>query len=319
MERDQLETHFGIVLAAALEGKLIPFFGAGANLCGRLPGQPFEPGHDLPAGGELAERIADKFVKDPNVPRQDLLAVAQWTELMFGPQDLYDYLHGLFDRDYAPTALHTFFARLPRVLRGKGYGTGSQIVVTTNYDDVLERAFEAEEEPFDLVSYIATGEDKGKFWHRPHDEEPRLIDVPNEYAGLSLDTRSLIVKIHGEVDRRSGDRDSYVISEDDYIDYLARADLNSLIPATLLQRLQRVHFLFLGYSLRDWNLRVILHRIAASRIQPSKSWAIMRDPTELEKEFWNKRDVKIFDLPLEEYIAALDSHLQALAPATVPA
>jgi hypothetical protein len=319
VEGDHLAAHYGIVVAQLQAGKVVPFFGAGVNMCGRPPGESFEPGRYLPASAELAQRIASKFGAEESVPRHDLLAVAQWVELMIGPQDLYDFLHVLLDWDYTPTALHSFFARLPQVLRDKGYGTGSQIIVTTNYDDVLERAFEAEGEPFDLVSYIAEGDDRGKFWHRPSGDQPRLIERPNEYTGLSLDTRSLIVKIHGEVNRDHGEHDSYVISEDDYIDYLARTDLNNLIPPTLLERLQKAHFLFLGYSLRDWNLRVILHRIAASRIMPSKSWAIMRDPADLDKEFWESRDVKIFDVPLEHYIEALDGRLLASAPAPTPA
>jgi SIR2-like domain len=308
VNKEQLDSHLGIVTAAFRAGKVVPFFGAGVNLCGRPPGVPFIPGQYLPASPELAERIAHEFGADASVPRHDLLAVAQWVVLMVGPQDLYDYLHGLLDLDYTPTALHVFFAKLPALLREKRYGPGSQIIVTTNYDDVLERSFEAEGEPFDLVSYIAEGDDRGKFWHRPHDAEPRLIERPNEYTGLSLDERSLIVKIHGEVNRAHKDQDSYVISEDHYI------DLNNLVPPTLLERLQRAHFLFLGYSLRDWNLRVILHRIAASRIMPSKSWAIMMGPADLDREFWESRDVKIFDANLEEYVAALQNRLQA-APA----
>jgi SIR2-like domain len=318
MEADSLETHCGIVVAQFQAGKVIPFFGAGVNMCGRPPGQAFEPGLNLPASAELAQRIADRFGADSSLPRHDLLAVAQWVELMIGPQDLYDYLHVLLDRDYTPTVLHSFFARLPRVLRDKGVGTGSQIIVTTNYDDVLERAFVAEGEPFDLVSYIAEGDDRGKFWHRPAGEAPRLIERPNEYTGLALDERSLIVKIHGEVNREHQERDSYVISEDDYIDYLSRTDLNNLVPPLLLERLQKAHFLFLGYSLRDWNLRVILHRIAASRIMPSKSWAIMRDPADLDKEFWGSRDVKIFEVALDKYIEVLDERLAASAPAEAP-
>ena len=83
---------------------------------------------------------------------------------------------------------------------------------------------------------------------------------------LSLDDRSVILKIHGAVDRSSpdGEDDSFVITEDHYIDYLTRTDLANLVPITLAAKLRRSHFLFLGYSLRDWNLRVILHRIAGA-------------------------------------------------------
>ena len=36
--------------------------------------------------------------------------------------------------------------------------------------------------PFDVVSYVADGEHRGKFGHRPPDGEPRLIERPNDYA-----------------------------------------------------------------------------------------------------------------------------------------
>ena len=49
---------------------------------------------------------------------------------------------------------------------------------------------------------------------------------------------------------------------------------------TLTAKLRKSHFLFLGYGLRDWNLRVILHRIAGEQRLNYKSWAIQRHPTD---------------------------------------
>ncbi len=43
-----------------------------------------------------------------------------------------------------------------------------------------------------------------------------------------------------------------------------------------------------------------------------KSWAIQLSPTDLDKRFWAKRDVDILDICLEDYIAALNTHAQAL-------
>ena len=52
---------------------------------------------------------------------------------------LYRYLHEVFDANYPPTSLHRLFARLPAVLRENG--RPQLLVLTTNYDDLLERAF----------------------------------------------------------------------------------------------------------------------------------------------------------------------------------
>ncbi len=76
------------------------------------------------------------------------------------------------------------------------------------------------------------------------------------------------------MDRASPERDSFVITEDHYIDYLTRTDISNLLPVTLAAKLRKSHFLFLGYSLRDWNLRVILHRIWGEQKLTYKSWAI---------------------------------------------
>lgn len=75
--------------------------------------------------------------------------------------------------------------------------------------------------------------------------------------------------------------------------------------------LRKSHFLFLGYSLRDWNLRVILHRIWGDQKLTYKSWAIQLNPERLDQEFWRKRDVDIFNVSLETYIAELDKRLRA--------
>ena len=85
----------------------------------------------------------------------------------------------------------------------------------------------------------------------------------------------MIVKIHGAVDRSGAEDDSYVITEDHYIDYLTRSDIASLLPVAVAAQAASVsHFLFLGYGMRDWNLRVILHRIWGAQTRNYASWAI---------------------------------------------
>ena len=133
-----------------------------------------------------------------------------------------------------------------------------------------------------------------------------MIERPNSYDGLAVDERTVILKIHGAVDRQNADRDSYVITEDHYIDYLTKTDIGQLIPAELLVKLTHSHFLFLGYSMQDWNLRVILRRIWGQQALDWKSWAIQKDPNEIERQLWKAREVDVLDVPLEEYITGLD-------------
>ena len=276
---DSLDVHYNIVIKGITDGRVVPFLGAGVNLCGRPEGLAWSrrQSEHLPSGSELAEHLAREFYY-PQDETQDLVRVAQYAAVITGLGPLYEELHSLFDADYPPTPVHQFFATLPAILRNKGYPHPYQLIVTTNYDDVLERAFQAADEPFDRVSYIAEGEDRGKFLHWLPDGEARLVERPNEYRGLLLDQRSVIVNIHGAIDRAAPERDSFVITEDHYIDYLTRTDISNLIPVTLAARLRRSHFLFLGYSLRDWNLRVILHRIWGEQKLSWKSWRFNSTP-----------------------------------------
>ncbi|HEX4865649.1 MAG TPA: SIR2 family protein [Acidimicrobiales bacterium] len=308
---DDLLRHYRTVASEIAAGRVVPFLGAGVNLCGRIQTAGWRASQHPPSGVELTEHLARSF-NYPRQPPTDLARVSQYAATMNGSGPLYEELRKVFNIDYRPTAVHRLLAQLPALLRARVTTPEYQLIVTTNYDNALEQAFQAAHEPFDVISYMADGEHRGQFLHYLPGDNPRLIHRPNEYTELRLDQRTVILKIHGAVDRASPDRDSYVITEDHYIDYLTRTDISNLVPVTLAAELRRSHFLFLGYSLRDWNLRVILHRIWGQQRLSYKSWAIQLDPDELEREYWIKRDVNILNVSLEEYVAGLNLQLQDL-------
>jgi hypothetical protein len=147
--------------------------------------------------------------------------------------------------------------------------------------------------------------------HRSPDGTVAPIKVANKYTGLALDERPVIMKLHGAVDRGDKKRDSYVLTENSYIDYLAGPPVSKQIPAALMAKMEESHFLFLGYSMRDWNLRVILHRIWGGQKLSYKSWSVQLAPDVVEVESWEQRGVDIIDMALDAYIAALDPCLRA--------
>lgn len=315
---EDLDPHFETVVREIIRGRVVPFLGAGVNLCGRAPDVAWQPGLTLPSGGELATHLAEEFGYPPT-DLIDLVRVSQYVDLMAGSGPLYEELHRLFDADYPPTVLHEFLARLPRLLRERGYPSRCQLIVTTNYDDVLERAFVAESQTYDLVTYVAVGENRGKFLHIAPGGKAHPIERPNEYLEISPDEddslpRPVILKIHGAIDREDPERDSYVITEDHYIDYLTRTDISNLVPVTLARMLRRSNFLFLGYGLRDWNLRVILHRIWGEQRLSFASWAVQLRPNPFDEAFWQQKDVRILDVPLEIFVSELEERLQARGP-----
>jgi hypothetical protein len=306
------EAHYSMIARSMLEGEVVPFLGAGIDVFSRPLGQSWSIGHYLPNVNELAAYLASTFDYPPT-EQQDLLRVCQYVDLVTGSGRLYEELHRLFDADYPPNPLHKLLAAFPQLVRS-GSASQHQLIVTTSYDDALERAFRVVGEEFDLVTYVAEGEYRGRFRHVMPDGEVKMIDRANEYAALSLYNRPVILKIHGAVDRGDPEWDSYVITEDHYIEYLTRTDISNLIPVTLVAKLRRSHFLFFGYSLREWNLRVILNRIWGQQALTYRSWALQPNPELLDEEFWSRRGVDILAASLDEYTSALSGHLELELP-----
>ncbi len=331
----ELDGHYKVITKHLVDGNVVPFLGAGANLCGRPQDTIWRQGQYLPSGRELASYLAETYAYPTrevklNCPSchaevrgtdeaPDLLRVSQYVAAIAGDSgDLYRELHQVFDADYPATSVHQFLATLPAVLAKKGYPQRHLLVVTTNYDDLMERAFREAGQPFDTLTYRAQGDYRGRFFHTPPQGEAKLIENPNNYADVSLEQRPVLLKIHGAVNRgRDWEQDSYVIREDDYIEYLAcTTEINSVLPATVGKKLKLSHLLFLGYSLSDWNLRVILYRIWSKLQFRYKSWAIQVNPQKIDQEFWAKRNVDIHDMGLEEYVKALQARIENLPPGT---
>lgn len=307
----RFDAHFRYVASRLAHGTVVPLLGAGANLCDRTG--EWTQGVNLPTARELSAIMAREF-EVPRSEAADLSRASLWVELKWGPGALYDWLHALFDRDLEPTSLHALLASLPAWLPFPDGRPRPLLIVTTNYDDLLERAFDAAGQPYDVLVYMARGAEEGRMVHYRRGGASELIEQPSRYQGVSLLERSVILKLHGNVDR-GGPGDSYVITEDDYLEYLANSsDLGALVPALVKERLVNSHFLFLGYSLSDWNVRVMLHRLWRERNgRDYRSWAVQLKPNALDTELWAREFVDVYRLRLSEYVAGLSARLPALA------
>jgi DNA-binding SARP family transcriptional activator len=297
------DDHLGDVVRALLAGRLVPVLGGDVN---QLP-----EGNGFPGPTEIAAHLARCFGY-PSEHSGDLARVAEYVALMQGVGPLYDELHTLFDREAAAGPVHRGIAELIALLRRQG--APCQLIVTTNFDDGLEQALRDSGEVFDVVAYLALGAHRGKFLHVRPDGAAQLVEIPNAYGELSPERRTVILKIHGRIDRQpEREWESFVVSEDDHIDYLAHADISSLIPVTVAAKLRRSHFLFLGYPLQQWSLRVFLHRIFGRDKVGYRSWAIGTQPDAVERELWSQRGIEIRAARVEQYLAQLTERLAAEA------
>lgn len=319
-DQDPNDVHQFLVATRMLAGQVVPFLGAGANLCGRPTGKDWLKGRYLPSGSELARELIAS-VKYPDTAERDLMRISQYAAATMGTKDLYTLVREPFDVPYPPTELHRFLARMSRLLGKRN--KPRQVILTTNYDDLLECAFDAMDppEPYDLIWYEAKDPDRGRFMHRARageaDGEGSVVPIklPNEYAELDPDERTVIVKLHGAMIRGDENRDSYVITEDDYIRYLTGADVAGQLPAVVQTRIKESHVLFLGYSMRDWNLRVVLERLGGDEVLSNRDWSVQLAPesaaeTLIEERLWRERKIDLRFMLLDAYVKGLSEQVK---------
>ena len=194
-------------------GKLIPFVGAGLS-------QPL----GLPSWSGLIETIAEELGYDPAVFNCNGTAV-QLAEYYVATKGSIGPLRSLMDRAFNPSDEKIAKSRAHSAL----VEMNLQTIYTTNYDTIIERAFELRDHPYHTVANID--------------------DIATAPMGTTR-----VVKFHGTF----SDDASLVLTESSYFD---RLDFESAIDIQLRADTLGRSLLFIGYSLSDLNIRYMLYKL----------------------------------------------------------
>ena len=188
-----------------------------ARQCVVFVGAGLSSGAGLPDWNSLVRRLSDDLGIRWS-ERHNYLDLAQWYRERFGPERLAAVLRDTYTTTAHPTLAHYLLMSLP--LRH---------VITTNYDDLLERALSAlKRHPVKVIQQAdvaRTGQD----------------DV-------------FVVKLHGD----AALSEEIVLTRDDYDEFFQRRPAMALLLEGLLLNQT---FFFVGYGLRDPNFRQIHGRI----------------------------------------------------------
>ncbi|MDQ2856183.1 MAG: SIR2 family protein [Acidobacteriota bacterium] len=294
------EPPYKIISNLIKNGEVVPFLGAGVNFGMRQPPNAqwaMKTANFLPSGADLSNYLIEQC-EFPDKDEKDLAKVSSYYAEVVDRDALSNDLVPIFDRDYEPCEIHHYLAAdIPP--------DKNLLIVTTNYDDLIERAFIRANRPFDLVVHPTDSAHAASvIWWKYQASEPEYVE-PN-LLHIDLDHTTVIYKMHGSVDRAQHRMDNYVITEDDYIDFLTRMIGRMAVPAQFMAHFRTHRFLFMGYGLNDWNLRVILNNLQAlDTLRAKKSWAIQSRPSAVEKRLWNKRNVDIYDVDINEFTRQL--------------
>jgi len=301
-----LDPPYHVLADLLIKGRLVPFLGAGASLREDSDETLSQSSSEsLPSAKELADLLARELGIDANeIGAHSLLEVALYYELCAGRLYLQSKLRSIFLHAYRPGSLHRFLANLPNPI----------LIVTTNYDRLLEQAFLAQDKPYHLVvTPIALPEcEKKVLWWKHNDNRPTIIS-PDE-LDLSLKDTSIIFKIHGSVDPNSDEFDSFVVSEEDYFEMAGRYFQRTLVPPCIYGHLAKSHIVFLGYSLRDIHMRHVVRQMRLGL----RHFAIAKSMSKFESYMWRALKIDAYEISIQEFIEALRVEGERLSTVYTP-
>lgn len=221
--------------------------------------------HDLQrAIGRLSEAL------DIGNPPVSLPSLAGYVATRYNRKRVWDVLQTLLP----PTLSPGLPQRVVAAAASASLAAGAQsfLIITTNYDNLIERAVEALKLPY-VVLTVPSSSMNVVFRCSPGLEIGHSAGLSNKIPARSFLIESasapfvLIYKMHGCVsDPFSEATDAVVISEDDYVDILSGESCNgALIPVQITTSITNNQILFVGYRLADWNVRSMMMRVRDKR------------------------------------------------------
>lgn len=212
--------------------KCTPFIGAGACVA------------TLPLASEIAREWATTFGY-PLPDSSNLARVAQYLAVERDPMKPKELMQEAIERVAAPD-----FGR-PDEPHGVLADLDLPIYITTNYDGLMFGA---------LADRNKQPQRELCGWNPLVAEiRPSLLD-----AGFApTPSTPLVYHLHGHTELPQ----SMVLTEDDYLAFLVRISTDNsvrLLPSAIRSALATTSLLFVGYSLSDWNFRVLFRGLIGS-------------------------------------------------------
>jgi SIR2-like domain len=323
------KAHWDLICERIHNRECVPFLGAAVNI--KNAGKGYNEG--LPLGKEVTLRLVGQMLGKPDVKSWEELAKVVTDERQLNEGGPYADLKRIELENLARVALHIHTSKdvpyLVRMVKEILDDDESKtkpspllqvlaelpfdLIVTTNYDRLMERALES------LDPYIAVQPVEGLDAAQYKKLEIGLADH------LAKNKGPILYKIHGSFDEEKDavtlkvkDRSSIVISEEDYIRFLTLIGRqNEGIPNLIKQFLQDSTLLFLGYSLEDWDIRTIYKGLVETLVpsQRRTSFAIQWNPPDFWVNYWKKKGIEIYSMDLYKFAEELKVRYQTYVSA----
>ncbi|GHW76895.1 SIR2 family protein [Vibrio cholerae] len=233
--------HFKTIRKAIENNKLAVFVGSAVSF-----------DSNLPSWGDLISLMKSAL----ELPRtDDYLKIAEHYYLQYGRNTYYSKINDFFPSESKPNRLHELLLSLK-----------PQHIITTNWDDLLEKA-------------INTNGDL-------------YFTVADDHELASSPSSQLLVKMHGDLTHRN-----IVFKESDYLTYTEKFPLIE----NFIKSLFSTHVvIFVGYSISDYNLNQILSWIRNRTQDAPPAFTILTESKITLSESNYLREKGVYPLLCEE-------------------
>ncbi|HEY2964394.1 MAG TPA: SIR2 family protein, partial [Pyrinomonadaceae bacterium] len=281
------------------EKKCILFLGSAIHVAPPSPSVYQYPANKCPLiGAKLSQLLAAKSGY-PEADRYNLQRVSWYYEWRFQFRNLLvDEVKDAVYTDCEPSPVLRGLARL-----------GFPLVITTNYDLLYEEALHqvaqerarAEGKSEAEVAKIRAQFDKCVY---SSDSNVPTKDCEKEPSSA----RPYLLKIHGDII----DEKSIVITDEDYIQFVLRMTdkrKHRPIGEIMLTHLRRWPTLFIGYRLKDYNLRLLFKslrwKLDDAIVPPT--YSVDSQPDVLIRDLWQerRRHIRFIEKNLWEFVPDL--------------
>ncbi|MEW5928946.1 MAG: SIR2 family protein [Gemmatimonadota bacterium] len=265
------------LLHSLRSGTLVPMIGSGFS----IPSQ-------VPSWSTVIERLLTVLIDDEVPGAEQLLgsfrqghishiAAPELTQALRGKYDLRQAIARELKHPFAPSRYHDHL-----------FSTYFDVVITTNWDKIIERHFS------DLGRPLQT------------------IVTPAQLRFFDEKTRTQLVKMHGTCD----DPDSMIIAADEYANYKLK---NRLLFDFMRVTFATKTVLFLGFSLEDPNIRPLLYGIRneLENLQTRTHYAVLYKPNATVRAVLSELNIRIIEPEGPSHSEAYEAWLKEFSSQSV--
>jgi hypothetical protein len=266
---------FDLIVEKVTKGECILFLGSAIHSPPPLAPDIIYPRAKRPSiGSELSLMLAARSRFSNEFRGEDtknLQRVALYYEMILTRNELIKEVRGLVHNDKEPSPMLELLACL-----------NFPLVITTNYDQLFEKAIQSVGKGFSRCVY--TPDSNRRTLNRDYffSADAQSAEGLARRRQIIDSQHPFILKIHGDIVEDPG---SIVITDEDYIQFVLRMGGNSAVnpvPQLVREKLKSWATLFIGYSLKDYNLRLLFKtlrwKIDKSDIPPMYSIDLRPDP-----------------------------------------